>query len=69
MLEFMNKPMLNIVKEKLAANGVNLVEISTITGVPLTTVKRIKTGYTPNPGVLQVQALYDYFNQRHTTRK
>lgn len=38
-----------------------LTEVAKASGVPTTTVVRIAARATPNPGVLAVQALFDYF--------
>lgn len=60
----MNINLLAFVRTHLSARAVPLTEVSSGSGVPYETLKKIASGATPNPGVLHVQRLADYFQAR-----
>jgi len=55
------EPILDYVLRKLAENKGSHREISKATGIPYGTLAKISQRTTPNPGVLHVQVLADYF--------
>jgi hypothetical protein len=57
----MNVDLLKFVTEHLAKNRGKHREIAKATGVPYTTIRNISQGVTPNPGVVSVQAIYNFF--------
>lgn len=57
----MNTNLLLFVLECLDRRVPNWSEVSRVSGVPYSTLKKIATRVTPNPGVQHVQALADYF--------
>ena len=59
----MKKELLPYVVERLRSRKFKHVEIAKATGVPYSTISKISQGYTPNPGVLTVQALANYFSE------
>ena len=53
--------MLAFVLDQMEANKGRLKDIALATGVPYSTISKIRQGKTPNPGINVVQALADYF--------
>lgn len=53
--------LLQSVVSRLAQHDPPWTEVSRRSGVPYSTLKKIATGVTPNPGVLHVQRLADFF--------
>lgn len=51
---------------RLAARDVPWTQVGREAGIPYETLKKIASGRTPNPGVLHVQKLADYFDARST---
>lgn len=64
------RPMLinlhSYVLARLAARDVPWTQVGREAGIPYETLKKIASGRTPNPGVLHVQKLADYFDARST---
>lgn len=56
-----HEPILNYVLRRLAESRGRYKEIAERSGVPYSTLSKIAQRVTPNPGVLHVQALADYF--------
>lgn len=52
---------------KLATREVPWTQVARDTGIPYETLKKIASGRTPNPGVLHVQKLADYFSGRQNS--
>jgi hypothetical protein len=48
----------------LAARAVPWAQVARETEIPYETLKKIASGRTPNPGVVHVQRLADYFAER-----
>ena len=57
------KPMLETVRDALDATRGNWREIARESGMSYSTLCKIAQRVIPNPGVLGVQALYDYFRR------
>lgn len=56
------QPLFDYVLDRLDANKGRHKEISETTGISYSTISKIVQRVTPNPGVLVIQALADYFN-------
>lgn len=70
----MNISLLDSVLSNLKKSRGNWREVAKGSGVPYDTITKIAQGQSPNPGVLTVQKLADYFNppksrKRPTKRK
>ena len=60
----MNTHLLDYVLDQLRARRVPWTEVARVSGVPYEMLKKIAHGRTPNPGVLHVQRLADFFERR-----
>ena len=63
----MNPNLFDTVLARLRARRPNWREVSRGSGVPYETLKKIARGTTPNPGVMHVQRLADYFEAQGRT--
>lgn len=61
----MQTNLLDYVLGQIDARRSKLIVISRDSGVPYETLKKIAHRRTPNPGVLTVQQLADYFRRTH----
>ena len=61
----MQTNLLDYVLGQIDARQSKLIVISRDSGVPYETLKKIAHRRTPNPGVLTVQLLADYFQRTH----
>jgi hypothetical protein len=59
----MSKPILDVVLANLRARKVPWTVVARDSGVPYDTLKKIAAGTTSNPGVLHIQALFEYFDR------
>jgi predicted transcriptional regulator len=60
----MNTNLHQFVLDHLAARRIKWTQVSREAGVPYETLKKIASGRTPNPGVLHVQTLANYFQAK-----
>lgn len=58
------KPIFDFVLEQLDLGRETLPEVAAGSGVPYNTICKIKQRRVPNPGVLTIQKLADYFRAR-----
>ena len=66
----MNTSFLDYVRSRLARTPLAEFEaVSTATGVPLSTIRKLHYGEVQNPRVATVQKLYDHFKRSRAPRK
>ena len=63
-MQTMHINLLNFVLAHLAERKVPWTQVARDTGIPYETLKKIASRRTPNPGVLPVQTLADYFSKQ-----
>ncbi|MEC5161702.1 MULTISPECIES: hypothetical protein [unclassified Janthinobacterium] len=57
------EPLFSYVKRHLAATRGRWPAVSAASGVPISTLRKIASGYIPDPGIAKIQALADHFSK------
>ena len=64
-----NEDILSFVLRRLNETGVELAAVATETGLGLSWLYQLRRGQIPDPGVVKIQALADYFRRTAPERE